>query len=81
MVFSLISAGARGSRRSLIRRRKIAVLQQFPEQRPLQHLELALQRPEEVETAVWLEHWLAHLQLGRLKSVTVVSADLCPITT
>lgn len=80
MVFSLISAVARGSRRSLMRRRKIVVPQQFPEQRPLQHLELALQRPEE-EIAVWLEHWLAHLQPGRLKLVTVVSADLRTITT
>ena len=80
MVFSPISAVARGSRRSLTRRRKIAVPQQFPEQRPLQHLELALQRLEEEEIMGWLEHWLAHLQRGRLKSVTVVSADLCSIT-
>ena len=80
MVFSLISAEARGSRRSLIRRRKIAVPQRYPEQRPLQHPELVLQRLEEEEIVGWLEHWLAHLQRGRLKSVTVVSADLCSIT-
>ena len=64
-----------------MRRRKIVVPQQFPEQRPLQHLELALQRLEEEEIVGWLEHWLAHLQPGRLKLVTVVSADLRTITT
>jgi hypothetical protein len=81
MVFSLISVVARGSRRSLIQRREIAVQQQFLGQSPLQRLELALQRPEEGEIVVWLEHWLVHLQLGRLKLVTVVSANLCSIMT